>query len=99
MVTGRFGPQNQKLFTADTSKDNLYQDLSIREFYSHRTMGCFGPVPFWSGPFGLGPFDLISGGSFQPNFGGSFQPISFYTVLLGNKKLFSGWPDLFLVDL
>ena len=28
------------------------------------------------------------GGSFLPNFGGSFRPISFYTVLIGNKNIF-----------
>ena len=35
------------------------------------------------------------GGSFLPNFGESFRPTSFYTVLIGNKKIF--WLVLFIL--
>ena len=49
-----------------------------------RTPGRFNPILFLSGCIGLGHF---RGGSFLPNFGGSFRPTSFYTVLIGNKKI------------
>ena len=43
------------------------------------TVGLYRPGSFQSD---------FRGGSFLPNFGGSFRPISFYTVLIGNKNIF-----------
>ena len=63
---------------------------------------CFikGNGSFWSyslsGCIGLGHFQSdFRGGSFLPNFGESFRPTSFYTVLKGNKKIF--WLVLFIL--
>ena len=62
--------------------------------FPNRSLGCFGPIPIL-GHFRLGHFGYFRSGLFQPNFGGSVQPTSFYTVLKGNKKFFC-IPQFFL---
>ena len=53
-----------------------------------RTLGCFDPIPFRSGRFGMGRFSSISG---VGRFGPVWQVVSAHLILyscLGNKKIF-----------
>ena len=60
-----------------------------------QTPGCFGPI-LSVGLYLPGSFQSdFRGGSFLPNFGESFRLTSFYTVIMGNKKIF--WLVLFIL--